>query len=131
MKFQGKHFMWTEFSRRWTLWSWNYIEIAFGFPCFLGKFWKPFRTIISQKTYNRLLLSCPISQSRATGKSLHIWQYMHARKYLPAIFQKKCKKRAKKGRIFKNLGKNVQNSKIFLKKGRWLCAIIARKKLLE
>ena len=37
----------------------------------------------------------------------------------------------KKGKISKNLGKNVQNLKIFLRKGRWLCAIIACNKLLE
>ena len=34
-------------------------------------------------------------------------------KGLHAIFQKKGKKRAKKGKIFENLGKTVQNLKIF------------------
>ena len=37
------------------------------------------------------------------------------------------RKRAKKSKIFENLGKNIQDLKIFWKKGRWLCAI----KLLE
>ena len=32
------------------------------------------------------------------------------------IFQKKGRKKAKKGKIFENLGKNVQNLKIFSKK---------------
>ena len=32
------------------------------------------------------------------------------------IFQKKGKDRAKKGKIFENLGKNVQYMKIFLKR---------------
>ena len=34
-------------------------------------------------------------------------------KGMRAIFQKKGKERAKKGKIFENLGKNVQNLKIF------------------
>ena len=33
-----------------------------------------------------------------------------------AIFQKKCKKRAKIGKIFENLDKNVQNLRIFWKR---------------
>ena len=36
-------------------------------------------------------------------------------KSMHAIFQKKSKKRAKNGKIFANLGKNVQNLKIFEK----------------
>ena len=35
------------------------------------------------------------------------------RKGIHAIFQKKVKKNYKKGKIFENLGKNVQNLKIF------------------
>ena len=34
-------------------------------------------------------------------------------KCMRAIFQKKSKQMMKKGKIFKNLGKNVQNLKIF------------------
>ena len=34
-------------------------------------------------------------------------------KGMPAIFQKKGKKRVKKSKIYETLGKNVQNSKIF------------------
>ena len=44
---------------------------------------------------------------------------------------KNVKKRTKKVKIFENLGKNVQNLKIFWKKGRWLFAIIRHNKLLE
>ena len=35
------------------------------------------------------------------------------RKGMRAIFRKKGKKRAKKGKIFENFGKNIQNLKIF------------------
>ena len=38
-----------------------------------------------------------------------------------AIFQKQGKKRAKKGKIFENLGKNVYNLKIFLKRASHAC----------
>ena len=46
-------------------------------------------------------------------------------------FSEKGQKRAKQGKIFKNLGKNVQNLKKKLKKGKWLRAIIADNRLLE
>ena len=49
-------------------------------------------------------------------------------KGMRSIFQRKGQKMFKKGKIFENLVKSVQN---LLKKGRWLCAIIARNKLLE
>ena len=48
-----------------------------------------------------------------------------------AIFQKKGQKNVKKGKIFENLGKNVQNLKKYFEKGRRLRVIIARNKLLE
>ena len=58
-------------------------------------------------------------------------------KGMRAIFNKKGKKKgkkrlktAKKGKIFENLGKNVQNLKIFLKRAG-LCMIIAHSKQLE
>ena len=51
-------------------------------------------------------------------------------KGMHAIFQKKDKKMFKKDKIFENLGKNAKFENIF-KKGRSLCAIIARNKLLE
>ena len=38
-------------------------------------------------------------------------------KDIGVIFQKKGKEMLKKGKIFENLGKNVQNLKIFWKKG--------------
>ena len=41
------------------------------------------------------------------------------------------RKRAKKGRIFENLGKIVQNLKFFFRKGRLMRAIIACMKRLE
>ena len=41
------------------------------------------------------------------------------------------RKRAKKGKIFENLGKKITKFENILKKGRWLCAIIAHNKLLE
>ena len=37
-------------------------------------------------------------------------------KGMHAIFQKKGKKMAKKDKIFENLGKNIQNLKIFFKR---------------
>ena len=37
-------------------------------------------------------------------------------KDMRTIFQKKGKDRAKKGKIFENLGKNVQNLKVFWKR---------------
>ena len=40
-------------------------------------------------------------------------------------------KNGKKDKIFKNLGKNVQNLKNILKLGRWFHAIIGRNKLLK
>ena len=55
-------------------------------------------------------------------------------KGMSAIFQKKSKKMLKKGKIFEDLYKNVQNlkkKKKFLKKGRRMHAIIACNKLLE
>ena len=56
-------------------------------------------------------------------------------KGMSAIFQKKSKKMLKKGKIFEDLYKNVQNlkkkKKFFLKKGRRMHAIIACNKLLE
>ena len=48
----------------------------------------------------KLLLSGPILESKG----------MHA------VFKKKGKKMFKKGKTFENLGKNVQNLKIFLKR---------------
>ena len=44
------------------------------------------------------------------------------------IFQKKGKKKAWKGKIFENLGKNVQNLKIY---GKGAASINARMKQLE
>ena len=55
-------------------------------------------------------------------------------KGMSAIFQKKSKKMLKKGKIFEDLYKNVQNlkkKKKILKKGRRMHAIIACNKLLE
>ena len=52
-------------------------------------------------------------------------------KGMRAIFQKKDKKRAKKGKIFENLGKNVQKFENILKKGSLMCATIACMKQLE
>ena len=51
--------------------------------------------------YNLLKTSGPIPESKG----------------MRAIFQKKDKKRAKKGKIFENLGKNVQNL-IYSEKGQ-------------
>ena len=52
-------------------------------------------------------------------------------KGMRAIFQKKDKKRAKKGKIFENLGKNVQKFENILEKGSLMCATIACMKQLE
>ena len=55
-------------------------------------------------------------------------------KGMSAIFQKKSKKMLKKGKIFEDLYKNVQNlkkKKKILKKGRRMHAIIAWNKMLE
>ena len=47
------------------------------------------------------------------------------------FFRKRVKKRAKKGEIFENLGKNVQNLKIFKKKGSLVHATVTHMKQLE
>ena len=52
-------------------------------------------------------------------------------KGMHVIFQKKGKKRAKKGKIFEKLSKNSKKIEFFFKKNRWLHAIISCNKLLE
>ena len=53
--------------------------------------------LLLRKVYNLLYITGPILESKG----------MHA------VFQKKGGKMLKKGKIFENLGKNVQNFKIF------------------
>ena len=63
----------------------------------------------------RDIIILPMSRPVLESKGMH------------TILQKKGKKRAKRGKIFENLSKNVQN----LKNGKWLHAIITSNKLLE
>ena len=55
---------------------------------------------------------------------------IYSRRYA-SDFSEKGQKRAKKGKIFENLGKKCTKFENILKKGRLLCAIIAGNKLLE
>ena len=62
-------------------------------------------------------------QFESCSKRLKAWPILDI-KGMVVIFKKE-------GKTFENLGKNVQNLKIFLKRGRWLHAVITCNKLLE